>query len=358
MQQALDWIRPEIRALKAYPVADATGMLKLDAMENPYSWPLALKSDWKAFIDQAPMNRYPDPQAQRVQALLRDTQKIPAELGLMLGNGSDELIQLIMMAVSGPNRKVMAPTPSFVMYEMVAKFLHMPFIAVPLREDFSLDVEAMLDAIAQEAPAVIFLAYPNNPTGNLFSRAQIENICAATPGWVVIDEAYTAFAEDSFMQDVSGFDNVLVMRTLSKWGLAGLRLGYLAGPADLIEEINKLRLPYNINILTQLTVEFALTHHGVFDAQASELKVQRAKLMSALAEIGGLEVFDSQANFVLVRLAEGQADRVFSALKAQKILIKNLAPSGGPLKDCLRITVGSSEEMAILLSAFAQCVQA
>jgi histidinol-phosphate aminotransferase len=358
MQSVLDWVRPEIRALKAYHVADAEGMVKLDAMENPFGWSADLQADWKGFLSDAPMNRYPDPEASKVQALLRLTQGITAESGLILGNGSDELIQLIMMAVSGPNRKVMAPVPSFVMYEMIAKFLHMPFIPVPLAADFSLDFEAMLDAIAQEQPAVIFLAYPNNPTGNLFSRAQIEQICAATPGLVVIDEAYTAFAEDSFMADVARYENVLVMRTLSKWGLAGLRLGYMAGNAALIEEINKVRLPYNINILTQLTVEFALTHHQVFDAQAAELKAQRAKLLSALRELSGIQVFESQANFVLVRLAQGQATRVFEALKAQKILIKNLSPAGGLLADCLRITVGSEAEMAQFLAAFKGCLQA
>src|SRR3989344_5308009 len=231
------------------------------------------------------LNRYPDPDARRLRERLRTTLDVPASMELILGNGSDELIQTILMAVSNSNAVVLAPTPTFVMYEMIATFTGMKFVGVPLQPDFSLDMPAMLKAIETHKPAMIFLAYPNNPTGNLFSREDVARVIEASPGLVVLDEAYHAFAGRSFMDRLGKHDNLLVMRTLSKQGLAGLRLGVLAGPAPWLAEFNKVRLPYNIGSLTQASAEFALTHLALLDEQARRIRRDREPLFQALGRL-------------------------------------------------------------------------
>jgi histidinol-phosphate aminotransferase len=233
----------------------------------------------------------------------------------------------------------------------------MTYVGVPLAEDFSLDLEAMLSAIEQHQPAVVFLAYPNNPTGNLFDEQAIEQIIKAAPGVVVIDEAYHAFADSSYMSHVMDYDNVLVMRTVSKMGLAGLRLGLLAGAPEWLNEFEKVRLPYNINILTQLSVEFALEHKTVLEAQTDLIKSERSKLFKSLSGFKSFKVFPSSANFILLRTEENQASSIFEALKKERILIKNLDKAGGMLKDCLRITVGTEAENNQLITALKNIVE-
>ena len=234
MTDITQWIRPEIKALSAYHVPDPGNLIKLDAMENPYRWPDDLVEKWLDVIRDVELNRYPDPGAQKLKIHLREAMNVPAGAEILLGNGSDELIQMIMMAMSGKdasgkNKTVLTIEPGFVMYKMIATFTDMNYVALPLGDDFSLDEAAFLQAIKQYQPAIIFIAYPNNPTGNLFDEQVLRNIIAAAPGVVVIDEAYHAFADNSFMPILNEYDNLLVMRTVSKMGLAGLRLGLLAG---------------------------------------------------------------------------------------------------------------------------------
>jgi len=339
-----DWIRPEIKALTAYHVPDAAGYIKLDAMENPYQWPQDLVDQWLELLRAASLNRYPDPSAKDLKTKIRATLGLSAESELILGNGSDELIQMILMAVSGQDRVVMSVEPSFVMYKMIASFLGMPYRGVPLNDKFELDLDLMLEKIKQHQPVVIFIAYPNNPTGNLFSEQAIDKILTSTDAIVVIDEAYFSFADKSYAHKLPEFDNLIVMRTVSKMGLAGLRLGYMVGSKSLLQEIDKIRLPYNINILTQLSTEFALDNKHVLDAQTDQIKNDRKKLSAILKKIDGLDVYPSDANFILVRLQNKNADEVFSALKEQNILIKNLSHADASLKNCLRVTVGKAEE--------------
>jgi histidinol-phosphate aminotransferase len=345
------WVRQSIRALAAYPVADAQGLIKLDAMENPYRWPPELLQDWLNMLREVPLNRYPDPTAHALKQLLQQSMQVPSGYDLLLGNGSDELIQMILMVVSGPGRVVMAPEPGFVMYQMIATFLNMPYVGVPLHADFSLDTKAMLQAIEQHRPAVIFLAYPNNPTGNLFDDAAIASIIQATAGLVVIDEAYHAFAGKTWMDKLNQYDNVLVMRTLSKMGLAGLRLGLLAGHPAWLAEFDKVRLPYNINVLTQASAQFALQHQTVLDEQTRCITRDREQLLKDMRQLKGIEVFASQANFILFRTAPGCATTVFEVLRQHKVLIKNSSHAGGLLRDCLRVTVGTPEENRAFLAA-------
>ncbi|KAF0814673.1 Histidinol-phosphate aminotransferase 2 [Andreprevotia sp. IGB-42] len=345
-----DILRAEISALHAYHVPPATGFLKLDAMENPYDLPADLQAELGRRLASAAINRYPDPQGGGIKAGLQTAMGIPAGFDVLLGNGSDEIIQLLAMLVMKPGATLLSVEPSFVMYNMIATFCGLEYVGVPLNPaDFSLDLAATLAAIDKHQPALVFLAYPNNPTGNAFDAAAIEAIIEAAPGIVVVDEAYHAFAEDSFFSRLARYPNLLVMRTLSKLGLAGLRLGFIAGAPGWITELDKLRLPYNINVLTQVATEFALEHVDILNDQAATLKVEREKLLQTLNDLPGVTAFASQANFILARVPD--APRIFNALKEKKILIKNL--HGGPkvLDNCLRFTVGRPEDNAVVLAA-------
>lgn len=349
-------IRPEIRALTAYQVPRAHGFIKLDAMENPYGWPQEMVSAWLETLRQAPLNRYPDPHGSSLKARLRAFMGIPPDVGLLLGNGSDELIQLVILAINGPGRVILSPEPSFVMYQLIAQYVGIDYVSVPLQEDFSLDCQGMLEAIERYRPALIFLAYPNNPTGNRFDADSVTKIIAAAPGLVVVDEAYYPFADHSFLDSLARFDNLLVMRTVSKMGLAGLRLGLLMGAPSWLAEFEKLRLPYNINILTQLSAEFALANGGMLDAQARQIRADRALLFEALNALPGVTPYSSEANFILFRLPKA-AQQVFESLREAGILVKNLSTSGGLLQDCLRVTVGTPQENQTFLAALATALK-
>jgi histidinol-phosphate aminotransferase len=279
---------------------------------------------------------------------LRRSLALPEGVDLLLGNGSDELIQIVTSAVAGPGRPVLAPDPSFVMYRRSALVAAAPFVAVSLRDDFSLDADAMLAALARARPSLVFLANPNNPTGNLFAAADVERIACAAPGLVVVDEAYYAYADESFLGRVRDFDNVVVLRTVSKIGLAGLRVGYLAGHPDWIAEFDRIRPPYNVGALAQAALPVLLAHGDVLEEQARQIRDERERLRRALAKLG-LHVFPSQANFMLVRAPD--AKRAFAALCEAKILVKLLDGAHPLLANCLRITVGTPRENAVLLAA-------
>ena len=348
------FLAPQLRALQSYHVPPAAGLIKLDAMENPYSWPAWLVNDWLETLRSAALNRYPDPAACALKSRLRTVMGVPETAGLILGNGSDELIQMIIQSVAAPGHVILAPVPTFVMYRQIATVAGLEFLGVPLHEDFSLDSDAMIEAVTAHQPAVVFLAYPNNPTGNRFDRQAIEALLSCAPGLVVLDEAYAPFADDSFLADLECCDNLLVLRTLSKLGLAGLRLGLLAGSGAWLDEIEKTRLPYNISTLDQLSGEFALRHNAVFEAQAQSIRQQRGELFKRLRTMPGLEVYPSEANFILFRVPPGHGGQVFDGLKSSGILIKNLDGSAPALADCLRVTVGKPEENAVFLTALSR----
>lgn len=336
-------LRPEVIALASYHVPDARGYIKLDAMENPYAWPKDVVSEWLEALRDAQPNRYPDPACKSLKAALRAANDVPEGAALLLGNGSDEIIQIILMALQAGST-VMAPEPTFVMYRQIASSLGLPFVGVPLDSDFRLDRSAFLAAIAARQPAVVFLAYPNNPTGNLFPEEDILAILQDAPGLVVVDEAYAPFADASFMGRLPEFRNLLVMRTLSKLGLAGLRLGFLAGSPLWLDHLEKVRLPYNINCLTQISAEFALSRPELFASQVRDLLRDRRHLSAMLSRMNGVQVYESRANFILFRLAERDADQIFAELKRAGVLIRNLHPAGGALTGCLRVTVGTPDE--------------
>ncbi len=343
-------VRDDIRALGAYHVQPATGLLKLDAMENPYPLPDAVQTRWCEVLSQVAVNRYPDPAAPAVVDALRDAMGIDAGDAILLGNGSDELIQILLLALARPGATVLAVEPCFVMYRMVAQFVGMNYVGVPLTADFQINRTDTLAAIATCQPAVIFLAEPNNPTGNHYDPDAVRQIIDAAPGLVVLDEAYLPFSDRHGLHLLRQHPNVVILRTLSKLGLAGLRLGLLIGPPALISELDKVRLPYNINALTQAAATLCLAHLGDFEAQAASIRSEREKLAPALQGLG-LHPFASSANFILVRTPAGQARRIFEGLKARGILIKCTDGSHALLTDTLRITVGRPADNQQVLAA-------
>lgn len=348
--------RREVLDLSAYHVADAAGLIKLDAMENPFHWPDDIKAEWLNALKDCEINRYPDPEAKELTEKIKKVNNIPDGLAVILGNGSDEIIQMLLMALP-PDACVLSVQPTFVMYQQISRSLGLNYISVPLvADDFSIDLSAVLHAIDVHQPAIIFLAYPNNPTGNLFDANMMREIINTASGLVVVDEAYSPFAKASFINEIAQYDNLLVMRTVSKLGLAGLRLGYAVGKPNVIEQLHKIRLPYNINILTQVSALFALNHHTIFDEQTAILCAERSKLAKALTNIGGLMVYPSAANFILFRTQNQQAARIFNELKSKGVLIKNLSPQGGLLTDCLRVTVGKPSENQAFLEALKNSV--
>ncbi|HKY01723.1 MAG TPA: histidinol-phosphate transaminase [Burkholderiales bacterium] len=347
-------VREDILELKAYHVAPATGMVKLDAMENPYGLPPDLREAVGAVAASLPLNRYPNPNAPELKARLREAFALPADMGLLLGNGSDEIITMIAQTLARPGAVMLAPEPSFAMYRMNAIYSRMRYVGVPLAADFSLDVGAFLEAMQAHRPALIFIAYPNNPTGNAYAEAEVLRILDAATGFVVLDEAYHAFAGKSFMDRIAQYPNLMVMRTVSKLGLAGIRLGYAVARSEWIEQFDKLRPPYNVNVMTQFVAEKVLSRLDVLTLQAERIKAERAKLFAALATFKGLEAFPSEANFILVRVAD--ANKTYGEMQARGVLIRNLH-GGHPLLDqCLRLTVGTPEENQRLLEALQESV--
>ena len=350
-----DAIRAEIRALKSYTVPHSEGMVKLDAMENPYVLPPELRTRLGRLVEQAELNRYPDPFAPALKADLRRVLSVPEGMELVLGNGSDELIQMVCMAAGGRGG-VLSVEPTFVMFRMIATFAGTRYVGVDLRDDFSLDIERTLAAIEREKPGVVIVTYPNNPTGNKFDAGLIERVIEAAPGLVLLDEAYHAFAADSFMPRLPRHPNLLVMRTLSKLGLAGIRLGILAGHSKWMEELGKVRLPYNINTLTQMVAREMLQHLDVLTEQAAAIKLERSRLLEALGRVPGVTAYPSDANFILFRTSE--AERVFDGLKQRGVLIRSLHGSHRLLAGCLRVTVGTPGENAAFLTALRQTLAA
>jgi histidinol-phosphate aminotransferase len=347
-------LRQEVLSLHAYHVQASPGMVKLDAMENPYSLPESIRKEITLAVAGAAINRYPDADAQKLKKSIKAVSGLPPHMDVLLGNGSDELIQLLAMAVARPGATLMSVEPSFVMYKMIAAFTGMKYAGVPLTADFELDLPAMLDAINRQQPALIFLAYPNNPTGNLFDASAIEQIIEASEGLVVIDEAYYAFASSSFLPQLGRYDNLLVMRTFSKLGMAGLRLGYLAGSKVWLEQLEKLRLPYNVGVLTQTVADILLQHHGVLLQQAEQIRRDRTWLFERLVGTVDVHAYPSEANFILFRLPH--AARVFEGLKQRGVLIKKLDGGHPALLDCLRVTVGTTEENELFVRALQESI--
>ena len=346
MKTASDFIRDDIKSMSAYRIADLSeGFIKLDAMESPYH-PFArfpeLSNEWLRLIAQAQIHLYPNPAASGLQETLRKAFNIPESAAIALGNGSDELIQFLTLLVAQSGAAMLAVEPSFVIYRHNAELYGMNYVGVPLNEDLTLDLPAVLSAIDKHQPALIFIAYPNNPTGVCFRREEVEAIIRAARGIVVVDEAYGAFSRDSFLPQAGSIENLVVMRTISKIGFAGLRIGYAAGSPAVMGELAKILPPYNMNQLSLATAKFALQHHDTIQTTIDILKTERERVFNELSAIGRLKAFPSEANFITVRVPD--ADALFNTLKENRILIKKLHGTHPLLAQCVRITIGSPEQ--------------
>ena len=364
-------IRQDVQSMHAYAIQDSAGMVKLDAMENPHRLPPELQAELGARLGALALNRYPDGRVNDLRRALAAHAAMPAGFDIMLGNGSDELISLLAMACDVPTvpgqakPAVLAPVPGFVMYAMSAALQGLDFIGVPLTPHFALDVPAMVQRISDQKPAIVYLAYPNNPTANLWDAADMALVIAAarSAGSIVaIDEAYQPFSSRTYLDVIRANpaenSHVLLMRTMSKFGLAGVRIGYMMGPAALVQQVDKLRPPYNISVLNYECALFALAHQDVFTAQAAEIRAQRARLLATLGATPGLTVFESDANMILVRidsLSTGEeaerAQKVFDGMKARGVLVKNVSKMHPLLAHCLRLTVGTAHENDQMITA-------
>lgn len=354
-------VRQDIQSMHAYAIQDSTGMVKLDAMENPFALPHGLQAALGERLGAVAINRYPGARIEDLKQALARYIDLPKACALMLGNGSDELISLLAMGCDVPGASVLAPLPGFVMYAMSAQLQGLVFHGVDLTTNFELDEAAMLAAMRQHKPVITYIAYPNNPTANLWDTAVIRCLIAEAArfgGLVVMDEAYQPFSSHSWLDEIRAHPvanaNVLLMRTLSKFGLAGVRLGYMVGPQALVHEIDKLRPPYNVSVLNAECALFALEHADVFAQQAFTIRTERERLIATLEAMPGVTPFPSQANMVLVRVPDAQ--KAFDGLKARGVLVKNVSKMHPLLGQCLRLTVGTPDENTQMIAALPSCL--
>lgn len=349
-------LRPEILELTAYRTFDYAlappDVVRLDA--NEFSIPLD-ESDRAALVEAlatVELHRYPEVSGRPLREALAARWGVGPEQ-IVLGNGSDEIIATLATAFAGMREgrraSVLFPTPTFGEFEGIALVHGAQPLGVPLDERFQLDLPAILAAVRRERPALAFFATPNNPTGNRFDPAAIERIARESDGITIVDEAYADFGGDSMLDRVGRVPGLCVMRTLSKIGMAALRVGALVAPADLAHELDKVRLPFNLSAVSQALAIATLARSRLLAERIERVAGSRRALEAGLREIPGLTVYPSDANFVLLR-TPGDAKAVWQQLLDRKVLIRNLSRPG-PLQNCLRITAGTPEENSKCLEA-------
>jgi histidinol-phosphate aminotransferase len=337
-------VKKEVSGLRAYNAKEVPCRIKLDANESPYSFADAVKH-----ITGIRTNRYPDPEAKALRQLLAKDLKVGPG-NILFGNGSDELIYYLITTFGGP---VSYPVPTFSMYGIIGQALGEEKVEVPLDKEFDLRTDMFLTAVRKKRPKLIFLSSPNNPTGNCFSTDRILKILEASKGIVVLDEAYQPFSSETGMLPLlRDYRNLVIMRTLSKIGLAALRLGFLIADPEIVEEVNKVRLPFNLNSLSQAVAAAALKRKAEFRTSIKTIISERGRLLEGLERIEGVTPFPSEANFILLRVDD--PDRVYTLLLKKGILVRNLNDA---VKGCLRVTIGMPKENTAFLKALKQIVR-
>jgi len=333
--------RKEVQAQQAYPIEDIACPVKLDANENPYPLPQTVKRRFWKRLREIPLNRYPE--AGSPEVLKRFALHFGVDRNMiMVGNGSDELIGILCTALGGERASVMVPVPTFAMYRISAQNNGHKVLSIPLDETFGLDVAGMLDAIEKEAPSLIFISYPNNPTGNCFRRSHIEEIIRHSRGIVVVDEAYYPFSGKTFIEDIKTHENLVILRTLSKVGLAGMRLGFLLGNQEIIDQLNKVRLPYNLNTLSQMAALFYLDEENIFIRQVKKIAREKDRLFRELKNVDGIVPYPSDANFIFFGCTHNP-NSVYTKLIKRGVLVKPFIPPG-VVSGNFRVTVGTRDE--------------
>lgn len=340
-------VSSNIKAISSYTVPQIECSVKLDGNESPYEPDNGFKDKIENELSKVKLNRYPDPNLNLIRSKLAEIYSFP-EKGIILGNGSDEIIQMLITVFTGKSGIVLMPKPTFSMYKLSSLAQKKEVIESKLDKNFDINFDDFKNIIFKYDPDLIFLATPNNPTGNSFSKDKIVAILESTDAIVVVDEAYFDYSKISYLDYTKEFDNLMILRTMSKIGFASIRLGMLFGNPDLVAELNKARMPYNINSLTQTILKVVLESRNLIDEKIDVVIEERKKLEIELKKIPALKVYPSDANFFLVKVDD--ADFLFNELVKRDILIRNLN-SNGVLKNCVRITVGSSLENKKLLSA-------
>jgi len=339
-------VRPNIRSLSAYEAKEIPCLVKLDANESPYGFKKSLKA-----AVPVETNRYPDPEAKALKKVISKYVGVKPDC-ILQGNGSDELIYYLITTFGGP---VLYPVPTFSMYGIITQALGEKQIEIPLDKEFDLNMKSISGAIRREKPKLIFLSSPNNPTGNCFSSDRILEIIDLTsslvtrhssPSLVVVDEAYQPFSSrKGFLPLLKDYKNLLIMRTLSKIGLAGLRVGFLIADREIIGEVNKVRLPFNLNSLSQAIAIEALKDKKILQAHIHTIVSEREKLFNEMEKISGIKPYPSEANFILFKVND--PDRVYKSLLRKGVLVRNMK---GVVDGCLRVTIGTPEENKIFLN--------
>ena len=337
-------VKKEVRVLRAYQAKEIACRVKLDANESPYGFQIAPRAAGRVLT-----NRYPDPEAKKLRGLIAGELGVRPE-NLLQGNGSDEIIYNLVATFGGP---VLYPSPTFSMYGIISEVLGERKVSVPLDGNFDLDEEKMLKAVRTHRPKLVFLSSPNNPTGNSFSRERIQRIIEASRGIVVVDEAYQPFAAGrGLLPRLKYHKNLVILRTLSKIGLAALRLGFLVAAEEIIEEVNKVRLPFNVNALSQAVAIDVLRNRKALTTAIKAIVAERARLMTAMKRIGSVTPFPSEANFILFRVAD--PGTTYAGLLGRGVLVRNVSDA---VKGCLRVTVGTPQENAKFLHALRNCLE-
>jgi histidinol-phosphate aminotransferase len=351
----LDNVKPQVRAIAAYTLAARRAPIKINQNENPYEMEARIKERVLAMARERPWGRYPDFDPQELLDALAAFAGWKPD-GVLAGNGSNELIEALLLVTVGAGTKVAIPEPTFTLYGLLTKVLGGEVVRVSVGPEFEYDVDALLKAQEQK-PALTILCSPNNPTGSVVTPDEIERLCRSTSGLIVIDEAYHEFSGQSAVPLLSRHPNLVVLRTFSKaMAMAGLRVGYLMASPELVREINKARLPYNLNFLSQAAAMAAIEEFPGLKTVIDRLIALREDLRRDLQKIPGVRVYPSRANFFLVELAEADPKAVFEAVYRRGILIRDVT-SYPRLQRCLRISVGSEEENRALVVAFREAIE-
>ncbi len=348
-------VKLNIRSLSAYEAKEVPCKVKLDANESPYSAFSVQRSMFNVEKIYETLNRYPDPEAKALKKTVSTYFGVKPE-NILHGNGSDELIYYLIITFGGP---VLYPVPSFSMYRIIAQAIGEKRIEIPLDKGFDLDLEKFIKAIKMQKPKLIFLSSPNNPTGNCFSSEKILKIIDLTSSLVtrhsslvVVDEAYQPFSSEmGFLPFLKDYKNLVIMRTLSKIGLAGLRSGFLIGDEEILREVNKVRLPFNVNSLAQGIAVVALKDKKTLQRHIKLIVSERERLFDELSKIDGIKPYTSEANFILFRVKD--PDRIYKSLLKKGILVRNMK---GVVDGCLRVTVGTPKENRIFINALKKVI--
>jgi histidinol-phosphate aminotransferase len=347
---ALRHVKPAVRALGAYALAARQAPVKINQNENPYDLPAALKQRVMERALSRPWSRYPDFDPKELVDALAAFAGWRAD-GVLAGNGSNELIEALLLVTVGAGTRVVIPEPTFTLYALMTKILGGEAVRVPLGPDLEYDAGALLAAQGSSGASVTIVCTPNNPTGGILPLVDVERLCAETDGLVVIDEAYHDFSGITAVPLLSGHPNLVVLRTFSKaMSLAGARVGYLLASPALVTEVNKARLPYNINFFSQMAALATLQEWGALREVVDGLVVERERVFEALRSIPGLKAYPSKANFILFELLDADPKDAFESLYADGVLVRDVT-SYPRLGRALRVSIGSPRENDAFLSA-------